>query len=92
METAMVNGVRLSFEDRGGNGAPLLLVCATGMQASAWDLTGLRPMLDDAGYRTIAFDNRGMPPSGVTPPPYTVEQPAFIVGFSLGANITQTID
>lgn len=61
MTVAEVNGIQLSFDDRGSGGVPLLLVCATGMSASAWDATGLRSALDDAGYRTIAFDNRVCP-------------------------------
>lgn len=70
-----------------------------------WDVYG-RADFDDAGYRTITFDNRGMPPSEVPPPPYTVAEMAddgiallehlgvdraFVLGASLGANIAQAI-
>ena len=60
----------------------------------------------DAGYQVIAFDNRGIPPSDVPPPPYSVTQmaqdaigllehldrgPYALVGSSLGGLITQTV-
>jgi pimeloyl-ACP methyl ester carboxylesterase len=105
MPVARVNDVELSFDDRGGDGVPLLLVCGTNMQAAMWDGFG-RPGLDAAGYRTIAFDNRGIPPSEVATPPYTTEQMAddaigllehleldraFVMGASLGANIVQAM-
>lgn len=104
MGAVIANEVRLVYDVR-GTGDPVLLVCGTGQRAATWDLAG-RPALDDAGYRTIAFDNRGTPPSGCPPPPYTVDAmaldtiglveqlevgPVHLVGYSLGALIAQTV-
>lgn len=104
MGEVIAGGVRLVYDVR-GTGDPVVLVCGTGQRAATWDLAG-RPALDDAGYRTIVFDNRGIPPSGCPPPPYTVEAmaldtiglveqldlgPVHLVGYSLGALITQAV-
>jgi pimeloyl-ACP methyl ester carboxylesterase len=62
--------------------------------------------LIDAGRTVIAYDNRGVPPSDVPPPPYTVEEMADdaiglmehlalgqydVIGASLGGCIAQTV-
>jgi pimeloyl-ACP methyl ester carboxylesterase len=104
MADALVGGLRLSY-DVVGDGAPVLLVCGTGASAAMWQFV-LGPALHEAGYSTIEFDNRGVAPSDIPAPPYTVEEMAAdsvglldhlgidrcaVVGASLGALITQMI-
>src|SRR5437660_5654733 len=98
MPEAHVNGVTLAYEVH-GEGEPVVLVCATGQRAFTWQLFQV-PALIAAGYQVVIFDNRGMPPSGVTPPPYSVSHlvddvagliehlglaSCRVAGFSLGA-------
>jgi pimeloyl-ACP methyl ester carboxylesterase len=105
MTRTMVGEISLSYDLR-GDGDAVLLICGTGAPAAIWDQGGVRPALDNAGYRTVAFDNRGMPPSDCPPAPYTVENLASdtiglmetlglssvrIIGSSLGACIAQTV-
>jgi pimeloyl-ACP methyl ester carboxylesterase len=100
-----VNGVNLVYDVRGLDGPPVLLICGTGQPAASWEMFG-RPTLDAAGFRTITFDNRGMPPSDSPPGPYRVEDmaedaiglmehlglaPYHVAGASLGALIAQTV-
>ncbi len=68
MATTRVGAISLSYDVR-GVGDTVLLICGTGAPAAMWDQAGLRPALDEAGYRTVAFDNRGMPPSDCPPAP-----------------------
>ena len=51
-----------------GEGDPVLLVAGCGQPATAFTI-GLAPALADAGYRVITYDNRGVPPSSLPPPP-----------------------
>jgi pimeloyl-ACP methyl ester carboxylesterase len=52
-------GVEIAFEDE-GEGAPVLLIhgFASSVRVN-WQATGWTKTLRDAGYRVIAFDNRG---------------------------------
>ena len=99
-----MNGVRLVYETR-GEGPPVVLVCGTGQRAETWWVFGGAGLVD-AGYQVTAFDNRGMPPSDVPPPPYSVSDmaddaigmiehlgggPVVVMGASLGGLITQTV-
>ena len=99
-----VNGVRLAHETR-GEGPSVVLVCGTAQPAMVWWLS-LGQWLLDRGYRATVFDNRGMAPSDVPPPPYTVGGmaddtvgvleaigggPHVLLGASLGGLITQTV-
>lgn len=101
---ATVNGVRLSYQ-LDGEGEPVVLVCGTGQPAISWHLE-IVSRLVAAGYRVLTFDNRGMPPSEETPPPYSVDLlvadaaaliehlglgPCRVAGLSLGAMITQEL-
>ena len=94
------DGVKI-FWDAQGSGAPLLLIMGLGWPASSWYRT--RPALNQ-GYRTIAFDNRGVGQSAVPPGPYTMAQmasdaaavlkaagvnTAHILGVSMGGMIAQ---
>jgi pimeloyl-ACP methyl ester carboxylesterase len=104
MAETTVNGIRLVHETR-GEGPSVLLVCGTGQPATVWWLT-LAQQLVDLGYQVTTFDNRGIAPSDVPPPPYTVSAmaddtigliealgrgPYVVMGASLGGLITQTV-
>jgi pimeloyl-ACP methyl ester carboxylesterase len=89
-----------------GEGEPVVLVAGCGQPAMAFDI-GLTPALVAAGYRVIVYDNRGVPPSSMPPPPYTVGQmagdalalldhlgiaePVRVAGHSLGGWIAETL-
>jgi pimeloyl-ACP methyl ester carboxylesterase len=52
-------GVEIAFEDE-GQGAPVLLIHGfVSNRRVNWQATGWTKTLQDAGYRVIAFDNRG---------------------------------
>src|SRR4051794_1037866 len=104
MAEVVVNGVRLVTETR-GDGPPVVLVCGTGQRADMWWMFGGSALLE-AGYQVTVFDNRGMPPSAVPAPPYSVSDmagdaigviehldrgPVVLMGASLGGLITQTV-
>jgi len=99
-----VNGIELSADQR-GEGEAVVYVCGTGQPAAMWDMLG-RPEVDAAGFRTIAYDNRGIPPSAVPEPPYAMQdliddaiaviehfeaRPCHLIGASLGANIVFSV-
>ena len=42
-----------------GEGEPVVLVCGCGQPALSWKLQ-LVPLLVEAGYQVVTFDNRGM--------------------------------
>lgn len=99
-----VNGIELSGDER-GEGEAVVYVCGTGQPAAMWDMVG-RADVDAAGFRTITYDNRGIPPSAVPEPPYTMQDliddaiavighfdagPCHLVGASLGANIVFSV-
>jgi pimeloyl-ACP methyl ester carboxylesterase len=105
MSEVQVGQVKLSYEVR-GHGSPVVNINGTGRSAELWWQLGLGQKLLDAGYQVIAFDNRGIPPSDVPPPPYSVPQmaqdaigllehldrgPYALIGSSLGGLITQTV-
>lgn len=102
MAFAHGEGAELYWESTGA-GAPVLLVMGLGMNATGWWRTV--PVLSEA-LRVIAFDNRGVGRSDVTPGPYSVtqmaddaiavldaaeEQSAHVYGISLGGMIAQQI-
>ena len=104
MPYVSTNGIRLSYE-RSGRGESVLLVMGSGAAGRVWTLHQT-PALHDAGYETVTFDNRGIPPSDALPGKYTLEEmvgdtaglieeldlaPCRIVGFSLGAVIAQEL-
>lgn len=106
MPKATVNGVQLDYRvDGPPEGDPVVLVCGTGQPAYSWRL-GPAPLLVEAGYRVVTFDNRGVSPSECPPPPYSVAEmaedaagmiehlglaPCRVAGLSLGAFITQEL-
>ncbi len=90
------------FFESSGDGPPVLLVMGLGMNATGWWRT--IPVL--AGFRVIAFDNRGVGRSERTPGPYTVAEMAddavsvldaagvdraHVYGISLGGMIAQEV-
>jgi pimeloyl-ACP methyl ester carboxylesterase len=98
------NGIRLAFR-RSGEGEPVLLIMGSAASAHVWDLHQT-PALRRAGYQTITFDNRGMPPSDAPPGRYTLTElvddtrglietlglgPCRILGTSLGSLIAQRL-
>jgi pimeloyl-ACP methyl ester carboxylesterase len=98
------NGVRLSY-DRTGQGKTVLLIMGSGAAAHVWDLHQV-PALHAAGYETVTFDNRGIPPSDTPPGKYSLADvvadtrgliealdlaPCRIVGMSMGAQIAQEL-
>src|SRR5688500_6876944 len=104
MGEVAVDGVRIAYDVQ-GDGPPVLLIAGTGMPAAMWSVL-IAPHLLDAGYRVITYDNRGIAPSDVPPPPYTVEEmagdavavvegvgggPVAVMGASLGGTIAQEL-
>jgi pimeloyl-ACP methyl ester carboxylesterase len=100
MPVTSVHGINISFEDYGA-GEPVLLITGTGGRAREWAAHQV-PALTSAGYRVIAVDNRGVPPSEVGPEGFTLDDmvedtagligalglsTCRIVGFSLGGII-----
>ncbi|MET7457383.1 alpha/beta fold hydrolase [Streptomyces sp. NPDC005574] len=98
------NGVRLSYATAGA-GEPVLLIMGTGASGHAWTMHQT-PALHRAGYRTIVFDNRGVPPSDAPDGKYSMADlmadtagliealdlaPCRIVGTSLGAMVAQEL-
>ncbi|HET8660207.1 MAG TPA: alpha/beta hydrolase [Micromonosporaceae bacterium] len=98
------NGIRLSYR-RSGQGKSVLLIMGSSAAAHVWDMYQT-PALHQAGYQTVTFDNRGIPPSDAPPGKYSLADlvadtrgliealnlaPCRIVGTSLGAAIAQEL-
>ncbi|RSM44437.1 alpha/beta hydrolase [Amycolatopsis balhimycina DSM 5908] len=99
-----VNGIRLAYE-RSGSGEPVLMIMGSGCSGRVWTMHQT-PALHAAGYATVVFDNRGIPPSDAPPGKYPLAElvadtrgliealdlaPCRIVGMSLGAMIAQEL-
>lgn len=104
MPVVLVNGVKLSYEEYGA-GEPVVLITGSGGRGRLWTPHQV-PALTEAGYRVITVDNRGVPPSDVGPPRFTIDDmaadaaglielldiaPCRVVGFSLGGIILQRL-
>ncbi|RLK54865.1 pimeloyl-ACP methyl ester carboxylesterase [Actinokineospora cianjurensis] len=100
MPLVEVNGISLSYHDK-GTGDPVLMLMGTGSSGRVWHLHQ-QPALVAAGYRVITVDNRGIAPSSECADGITVadmaadvaalaahlDLPRFdLVGTSLGARI-----
>jgi pimeloyl-ACP methyl ester carboxylesterase len=100
MPLAVINGVKLNFDEY-GSGEPVVLVAGTGSRGRDWCAHQV-PALTAAGHRVITMDNRGVPPSDVGPEGFDVNDmardtvgliehlgigPCRIVGYSLGGII-----
>lgn len=98
------NGIRLAYE-RSGSGENVLLIMGQNAAGHVWTLHQT-PALARAGYQTITFNNRGVPPSAVPPGRYSLTDmvldtkglieeldlaPCRIVGTSLGALIAEDL-
>jgi pimeloyl-ACP methyl ester carboxylesterase len=104
MEFVQAGEVRLAVE-RHGSGEPVVLVAGIGAGREMW-LPSQISALTGAGFEVVRFNNRGVPPSDVPSPPYSIhamaadtaaligalDLPAVsVVGFSLGALIAQEL-
>ncbi|MDX6313765.1 MAG: hypothetical protein QOF44_3229 [Streptomyces sp.] len=104
MPIARINGINLSYDEYGA-GEPVVLVMGTGAPGRMWR-THQVPALKSAGYRVITFNNRGIPPTDVSPEGFTLDDmaadvaglierlgaaPCRVVGFSLGGIIVQEL-
>ena len=104
MNRIHVNDIHIAYSEQ-GSGPPLLLISGLGATAELWASLGL-PVFLDAGFRVITFNNRGMEPSDVPEPPYTIKMmaddaidliealglgPCHICGFSMGGVIVQEV-
>lgn len=104
MPMVNVRGIRLAYE-RAGSGEPVLLIMGSGAAGRVWTMYQT-PALQRAGYETVTFDNRGVPPSASPPGRYSPADlvgdtvgliealqlgPCRIVGTSLGAMIAQEL-
>jgi pimeloyl-ACP methyl ester carboxylesterase len=94
------HGAKIYWDEQ-GQGQPVLLIMGLGWSSNMWHRT--RPVLA-AGYRTIAFDNRGAGRSDVSPGPYSIAllasdaaavldaagvERAHVLGASMGGMIAQ---
>src|SRR5260370_15097483 len=92
------NAIWLAWEGS-GEGEDVLLIMGQGIGGRAWTVHQT-PALHRAGYATVVFDNRGIPPSDAPPGKYSLADmvadtkgliealdlaPCRIVGTSLGA-------
>lgn len=104
MPHVFTNGIRLSYE-YSGHGEPVLMIMGQAASGKVWSLYQT-PALTRAGYRTITFDSRGIPPSDAPGGKYSLADmvadargliealgvgPCRIVGVSLGAMIAQEL-
>lgn len=101
---ARVNGIELAYDET-GVGPLVVMVMGTGSPGRVWKANQV-PALVKAGYRVVTFDNRGIAPSSECVGGFTVDDmvadtaaliehvgggPAFVIGTSLGAHITQEL-
>ncbi|TMR20496.1 alpha/beta fold hydrolase [Nonomuraea turkmeniaca] len=104
MPYLQTNGIRLAYQ-RSGRGKTVLLIMGSGASSHQWDMYQT-PALKEAGYETVTFDNRGIPPSDAPPGKYTLADmvadtkgliealdlaPCRLLGTSLGAMVAQEL-
>jgi pimeloyl-ACP methyl ester carboxylesterase len=104
MPDLSVNGIRLAYQ-RSGQGEPVLLIMGSGAAGHVWTLHQT-PAINQAGYETIVFDNRGIGGSDAPPGKYALADlvadtrgliealgigPCRLVGSSMGAMIAQEL-
>jgi pimeloyl-ACP methyl ester carboxylesterase len=98
------NGIRLAYK-RAGQGKRVLLIMGYMAGSDMWS-SYQTPALNRAGYQTIIFDNRGIPPSDVPAGIYSLADmvadtegliealdagPCRVVGSSMGALIAEEL-
>jgi pimeloyl-ACP methyl ester carboxylesterase len=99
-----VRGLQLAYEEY-GSGQPVLLIPPAATPAGVWAMHQI-PAIVAAGYRVIAAESRGTPPSAAPSAPFRVADltddaaclitelqlaPCLIVGASLGAMAGQEL-
>jgi pimeloyl-ACP methyl ester carboxylesterase len=104
MPHVQTNGIRLAYQ-RSGKGEPVLMIMGTRAAGHVWTLHQT-PALQRAGYATVTFNNRGVPPSDVPAGRYSLADmvadtrgliealdlaPCRIVGTSMGALVAQEL-
>jgi pimeloyl-ACP methyl ester carboxylesterase len=104
MPQLQANGIRIAYQ-RSGSGENVLLIMGSGAAGHVWT-TYQTPALHRAGYQTITFNNRGIPPTDAPEGRYSLDEmvadtrgliealgigPCRIVGFSLGSMIAQEL-
>ncbi len=104
MRFANTNGIRLAYE-RAGEGRSVLLIMGSAAGGNVWSMYQV-PALNQAGYQTITFDHRGIPPSDVPPSMYSLDDlvadtegliealdagPCCVVGTSMGGIIAEEL-
>ncbi len=100
MPYVSTNGIRLAYE-RTGSGETVLMIMGQAAGGNVWTMYQV-PALNEAGYKVITFDNRGLPPSDVPPGDYSLGDlvadtagliealgagPCRLVGTSMGAYV-----
>ncbi|WP_409496650.1 alpha/beta fold hydrolase [Amycolatopsis sp. cmx-11-12] len=70
MDTLWVNGLRLAYDITGTG--PVVVLVSGAHPAAVWHRRAV-PLLVDAGYQVVTFDHRGIPPSDVPEPPYSID-------------------
>ncbi|NVI90862.1 alpha/beta fold hydrolase, partial [Actinomadura sp. BRA 177] len=98
------NGMRISYQRR-GRGEPVLLIMGSSAAGHVWTMHQT-PALNRAGFETVTFDNRGVPPSDAPAGDYALADlvadtaglieglglgPCHLVGASMGAMIAQEL-
>lgn len=101
----MVNGIRVAFDVHGAGPETVVLAGPIGAPGAAWTPFQV-PALVEAGYRAVTFNPRGVSPSDVPHPPYSVGDMAgdaagiiealgfgavAMIGYSMGALVTQEL-
>ncbi|MET7641300.1 alpha/beta hydrolase [Streptomyces sp. NPDC005438] len=103
MPVQRINGIDLAYQDD-GQGEPVVLVMGSGAEGRVWR-AHQTPALRAAGYRTVTFDNRGIPPTdcsgGFTVDDLVADTVGLIeylglercrlVGTSMGAHVVQEL-
>ncbi|MEU4425287.1 alpha/beta hydrolase [Actinoplanes sp. NPDC024001] len=104
MPELQANGIRIAYQ-RSGQGENVLMIMGSGAAGHVWT-TYQTPALHRAGYQTITFNNRGVPPTDAPAGRYSLDDmvadtrglieslgigPCRIVGFSLGSMIAQEL-
>ncbi len=77
MPLANVNGIQISYDDRGplalgASGDPVVFISGRGGAGRSWHLHQV-PAVRAAGYRAITFNNRGIPPTSESADGFTLQ-------------------
>ncbi|MEU0213327.1 alpha/beta hydrolase [Streptomyces canus] len=104
MPFVKTNGIQLAYQ-RSGHGEPVLMIMGSSASGRVWTMHQT-PALNRAGYETVTFDNRGVPPSDAPAGDYSIAEmvadtrglieeldlgPCHLVGSSMGSMIAQEL-